>query len=107
MKKWLWFFLFFALFLFGSFNAYLYINRTEFTEVILKKLLNTNATVEAVDITKDSLIVHNLYIHNGEKSNEKPAFSAEKITIDMGWTNFIKAYIGISSVPAKISLITI
>lgn len=97
MKRWILFFVLFALIVLGSFTSYLYLYRAEFIANSLSKTLGVPVKIKAVDISSNGLVIQKLTISNPRGCAIPKAFSASRLKIDANMTDLFLSGIGLSS----------
>jgi len=93
MKKWIFFFGFFAILISACCALYVYTYRVDFAQTILSRILRTPVQVAAIEISKDGLYVQKLEVHNPADCLLQNAFSCSSINFKMNWKELTKAFI--------------
>lgn len=96
MKKWILFFVFFALLILLSFGSYAYMARAQFLSSALSTALDTKVTVRHIDFSSDGLLVKDIVIKNPPGCELKDALTLARVQVKTNWSDLIKGVLGLS-----------
>jgi hypothetical protein len=94
MKKWLFFFLTFALLIIICFSSYLYFYRADFLSIALTRLYGTPVKVSKVHLSKHGIKLQNVILYNPTEFTLQPALTAVAIEVKMDLSELPACLIG-------------
>lgn len=105
MKKWILFFLAFALAVCICFSAYLYLYRAEFVSAELSKLYGTPVKVARIRVTSKDIELQSLTVYNPTDFAMQPALYVEKVMLKMSPADVVASLFGYSQIIRKICIV--
>lgn len=105
MKKWILFFLAFALAVIICFSAYLYLYRAEFVSAELSKLYGTPVKVARIRVTSKDIELQALTVYNPTEFAMQPALYVDKVMLKMSPADVVASLFGYSQTIRKICIV--
>lgn len=79
-----------------SFGAYVFLNRASLLSSILSTAIEVPVKINAIDISKQGIVIRELSIQNPPECYMKTALTTKSITVQLNWMKLMKALIGLS-----------